>query len=297
MCRLLSVSRSGFYAWQDRPMSARARRDAELMALIHQIHERSYQGTYGAPRIHRELRLTYGIGIGRKRVERLMRRAGLQGVQKRRFRCTTRSGAPERFVPDLVQRHFVADRPNALWLADVTLVSTAEGRLYVAAVLDVFSRLVVGWAMDERLGSQLVLSALQMAYAQREPRKVIHHSDHGTEYTAVAFGKRCGQLGITLSMGSVGDCYDNAMMESFFSSLEAEVLDRNRFRTREEARRAIFCWLAGWYNTRRRHSGVDYLSPQEFESRFATRRRPSAASASGSPVAKPTKIQQLEKRR
>jgi len=261
-------------------MSLRARRDVELMALIRHIHEHSYDGTYGAPRIHIELRETYGIRIGRKRVERLMRRAGLQGVQKRRFHCTTRSGAPERFAPDLVQRHFAADRPNALWLADVTYVSTAEGFLYVAAVLDVFSRLVVGWAMDERLGSQLVLSALQMAYAQREPRKVIHHSDHGTEYTAIAFGKRCGLLGIILSMGSVGDCYDNAMMESFFSSLEAEVLDRNRFRTREEARREIFCWLAGWYNTRRRHSGVGYLSPQEFEKRFAqVRRRPASAAS------------------
>jgi transposase InsO family protein len=153
-----------------------------------------------------------------------------------------------------------------------------EGFLYVAAVLDVFSRLVVGWAMHERLRSQLVLSALQMVYAEREPRKVIHHSDHGTE--AVAFGKRCGHLGITLSMGSVGHCYDNAMMESFFSSLEAEVLDRNRFSTREEARRKIFCWLAGWYNTRRRHSGAEYLSPQEFETRFAQvrSRLPSAAS-------------------
>jgi putative transposase len=148
-------------------------------------------------------------------------------------------------------------------------------------VLDVFSRLVVGWAMDERLGSHLVLSALRMAYAQRHPRKVIHHSDHGSEYTAIAFGKRCKLLGIQMSMGSVGDCYDNAMMESFFSSLEAEVLDRNRFRTRQEARRAIFSWLAGWYNTRRRHSGVEYLSPQEFERRFARiRRRPSAAFAS-----------------
>jgi putative transposase len=262
-------------------MSARARRDVELTALIHQIHAYSYGGTYGAPRIHIELRETFGIRVGRKRVERLMRRAGLQGVQKCRFRCTTRPGVPERFAPDLVQRHFAADRPNALWIADVTYVDTAEGFLYVAAVLDVFSRLVVGWAMEERLGSQLVLSALGMAYAQRRPRKVIHHSDHGPEYTAIAFGKRCKLLGIQMSMGSVGDCFDNAMMESFFSSLEAEVLDRNRFRARDEARRAIFYWLAGWYNCRRRHSGVGYLSPQEFEKRSARiRRRPSAASAS-----------------
>lgn len=262
-------------------MSARARRDVELMALIHQIHERSYDGTYGAPRIHIELRETYAIRVGRKRVERLMRRAGLKGVQKRRFRCTTRTGVRERWAPDLVERNFAAARPNALWLADVTYCRTDEGFLYLAAVLDVFSRLIVGWAMRGRLGSQLVLAALEMAYAQRGPREVIHHSDKGSEYTAVAFGKRCTQLGVTLSMGSAGDCYDNAMMESFFSSLEAEVLDRNRFRTREEARRAIFSWMAGWYNTRRRHSGVGYLSPQEFERRFARhRRRSSAASAS-----------------
>lgn len=295
MCRLLSVSRSGFYAQRERPMSARARRDVELLALIHQIHEHSYDGTYGAPRIHMELRDTYRIRVGRKRVERLMRRAGLQGVQKRRFRCTTHSGAPERFAPDLVERNFAADRPNALWLADVTYVATAEGFLYLAVVLDVFSRLIVGWSMGEHLGSQLVLAALEMAYAQRRPRKVIHHSDHGTEYTAVAFGKRCTQLGIQMSMGSIGDCFDNAMIESFFSSLEAEVLDRNRFGTRQEARREIFSWLAGWYNTRRRHSGVGYLSPQEYERRFAQkRRRPSAAFASDSPAAKPTKRRQEE---
>jgi putative transposase len=276
MCRLLSVSRSGFYAWQDRPMSARARRDVELTALIHQIHACSYGGTYGAPRIHMELRETYGIRIGRKRVERLMRRAGLQGVQKRRFRSTTHPGAPERFAPDLVQRHFAADRPNTLWLADVSYIGTAEGFLYLAAVLDVFSRLVVGWAMDGRLGSQLVLSALRMAYAQRQPRKVIHHSDHGTEYTAVAFGKRCTQLGIQMSMGTIGDCFDNAMMESFFSSLEAEVLDRYWFQTRYEARREIFSWIEGWYNTHRRHSGLGYASPREFERRSSQKhaRRP-----------------------
>jgi putative transposase len=276
-------------------MSARARRDVELLALIHQIHKRSYDGTYGAPRIHMELRDSYRIRVGRKRVERLMRRAGLQGVQKRRFRCTTHSGAAERFAPDLVKRNFAADRPNALWLADVTYIATAAGFLYLAVVLDVFSRLIVGWAIDERLGSQLVLAALEMACAQRRPCKVIHHSDHGTEYTAVAFGKRCTQLGIQMSMGSIGECFDNAMMEPFFSSLEAEVLDRNRFRTRHEAHLAIFSWLAGWYNVHRRHSGVGYLSPQEYERRCGqSRRRPSAAFASDSAAVKPMKRRQKE---
>jgi putative transposase len=249
----------------------------ELLALIHQIHERSYHGTYGAPRIHRELRETYGIRVGCKRVARLMRRAGLKGVQKRRFRCTTRPGPAEHYAPDLVQRHFTADRPDALWLADVTYCPTEEGWLYLAAVLDVFSRYVVGWAMDARLSSQLVLTALEMAYAQRRPDEVIHHSDHGGEYTAVAFSTRCRELGITRSMGSVGDCFDNAMMESFFSSLEAEVLDRHRFQTRYEARREIFSWIEGWYNSTRRHSGLGYVSPREFERRSSqrhARRRP-----------------------
>ena len=254
-------------------MSAHARRDVELTALIHQVYEHSRQ-TYGAPRVHAELREAYGVRVGCKRVERLMRRAGLQGVQKRRFRCTTHSGAPERYSPDLVQRNFTADRPNALWLADVSYVPTEEGFLYLAAVLDVFSRLIVGWAMQARIGSHLVLAALGMAYRQRGPRKVIHHSDHGGEYTAIAFGTRCRQLGIELSMGTVGDCYDNAMMESFFSSLEAEVLNRNHFATRDEARIAIFSWIEGWYNRERRHSRLGYLSPLEYEQRFSHARHP-----------------------
>lgn len=195
MCRLLSVSRSGFYDWTDRRMSARARRDIELTALIHEIFERSHR-TYGAPRIHVELRETYGVRVGRKRVERLMRCAGLKGVQKRRFVCTTRSGVRERWAPDLVERNFAADRPNALWLADVTYVHPAEGFLYLAAVLDVFSRLIVGWAMDGRLGSQLVLAALQMACAQRGTRDVIHHSDHGSELGFSWSSQHCSDLWI-----------------------------------------------------------------------------------------------------
>lgn len=279
LCQVLEVSTVGFYHWRDRPICDRARRDVELSALIHQIHARSYHGTYGAPRIQMELRETYGIRVGCKRVARLMRRAGLKGVQKRRFRCTTRPGAAEHYAPDLVQRCFTADRPNALWLADVTYVPTDEGWLYLAAVLDVFSRYVVGWAMDARLSSHLVLAALEMAYRQRCPEEVIHHSDHGGEYTAVAFSTRCRELGITRSMGSVGDCFDNAMMESYFSSLEAEVLDRYRFSTRDDARREIFTWIEGWYNPHRRHSGLGYVSPREFERRSSQKpaRRPDTA--------------------
>jgi len=276
MCRLLKVSTAGFYHWRDRPMSERNRRDVELTALVHQIHESSFDGTYGAPRIHMELRLEHGVRVGRKRVARLMRRAGLQGVQKRRFRCTTRPGKPEQYAPDLVQRHFVAGRPNALWLADVTYIPTDQGWLYLAAILDVFSRYVVGWAMAERLASTLVLQALEMALEQRHPEGVIHHSDHGSEYTAVAFSDRCLELGIARSMGSVGDCFDNAMMESLFSSLEAEVLDRYHFATRQEACRRVFTWLEGWYNPRRRHSALGYVSPREYELRVAHKptRRP-----------------------
>jgi transposase InsO family protein len=266
MCQLLQVSTSGYYDWRDRPMSAHAHRDVELSALIHGIYERSHR-TYGARRVHAELREAYGVRVGRKRVARLMRRAGLKGVQKRRFHCTTHAGSPERWAPDLVDRHFAAERPNALWVADATYVPTAEGWLYLAIVLDVFSRLIVGWAMDAYLGSQLVLAALAMAYAQRTPRAVIHHSDHGSEYTAIAFGTRCRRLGVRPSMGSVGDCFDNAMAESFFASLESEVLDRHHFLTRDQARSAIFAWIEGWYNPHRRHSSLGYLSPQEFERR------------------------------
>jgi putative transposase len=267
MCRLLKVSESGFYDWRDRPMSAHERRDVELAALVHAVYERSHR-TYGARRVHVEFREVYGVRVGRKRVARLMRTAGLKGVQKKRFWCTTRSGATERWAPDLVERQFVADRPNALWVADVTYVPTAEGFLYLAIVLDVFSRLIVGWAMAARLSSHLVQAALDMAYAQRTPQEVIHHSDHGSEYTAIAFGTRCTQLGVRPSMGSVGDCFDNAMAESVFATLECEVLDRNRFQTRDEARSAIFSWIEGWYNTHRRHSSLGYLSPQEYERRF-----------------------------
>jgi transposase InsO family protein len=268
MCRLLELSTSGYYGWRDRPLSGHARRDVELLALIHAIHERSHR-TYGARRVHAELREACGIRVGRKGVARLMRQAGLQGVQKRRFYCTTHAAHPERFAPDRVERVFLAERPDLLWVADVTYVPTAEGWLYLAIVLDVFSRGIVGWAMEARLGSALVLEALNMAYAQRTPRQVIHHSDHGGEYTAIAFGTRCERLGVQLSMGSVGDCFDNAMAESFFASLEAEVLDRHHFLTRDEARAVIFSWIEGWYNPHRRHSSLGYLSPQEFERRFS----------------------------
>jgi putative transposase len=266
MCRLLKISASGFYAWCTRPMSAHERADILLTATICAIHRRSHE-TYGAPRIRAELVDEHDIHIAPKRVARLMRAACLRGVQKRRFICTTVSDPRDRWAPDLVDRNFTVRRLNVLWVADVTYVPTWAGFLYLAVVLDAFSRRVIGWAMADHLRAELVLAALNMAYAQRHPRKVIHHSDHGTQYTSIAFGERCQELGVRPSMGSVGDCFDNATVESFFATLECEVLDRQRFSTREEARRALFSWIEGWYNPHRRHSALGYLSPVAFEQR------------------------------
>ena len=206
--------------------------------------------------------------IARKRVARLMKAAGLKGVCKRRFVRTTVSDVRERWAPDLVDRHFTVSQPDRLWVADATFVSTWEGFLYLAIVLDTFSRRIVGWAMSTQLRTPLMLAALEMAYAQRAPRAVIHHSDHGCQYTSIAFGKRCEELGVRPSMGSVGDAYDNAMAESFFATLECEVQDRHHFRTRDAARREIFRWIEGWYNPHRRHSSIGYRSPRNFERQF-----------------------------
>jgi putative transposase len=245
MARLLEVSASGFYAWLGRGPSKRARSDAELLARIRAIHARSH-GTYGMPRIHAEL-TTQGVHVGRKRVARLMRIAGLCGVSRRRWFTTTRRQPDAQPAPDLVQRHFHADAPNRLWVADATYVPTGEGFLYLAVVLDVFSRRIVGWSMSSHLYTELMLRALDMAVAQRRPNGVIHHSDQGCQYTSIAFGRRCREAGVRPSMGSVGDCFDNAMCESFFASLECELLARSHFATHEQARREIFHFLEAWY--------------------------------------------------
>ena len=265
MCRMLAVSTSGYYAWRHRPPSSRAVVDAPLTEMIRAAHTAS-KGTYGAPRIHAEL-AAQGTRVGKKRIARLMRAAGLAGVSRRRDVITTRQD-DGRQAPDLVDRNFTADRPNSLWVADITYVPTWAGFLYLAVVLDVFSRRIVGWSMATSLATQLVLDALNMALRQRRPTEVIHHSDQGSQYTSIAFGKRCREAGVRPSMGSVGDAYDNAMCESFFAILECELIDRRRFRSQGEARLAIFSFLEGWYNPRRRHSGLGYLSPVEFERRF-----------------------------
>lgn len=263
MCRVLGLSPSGFYAWQKRGLSARAIADVTLTAEITASHARS-DGTYGAPRILRDLR-DLGKRVGQKRVARLMRAAGLVGVSRRRWVCTTQRGPVAEAVPDLVQRDFVATAPNQLWVADITYVPTWAGFLYLAIVLDAFSRRIVGWAMATHLKTELVLAALEMARTQRWPHNVIHHSDHGTQYTSLAFGDRCKTLGVRPSRGSVGDCYDNALCESFFATLECELLDRRTFRSQAEAQATIFHFIEGWYNPHRRHSSLGYLSPINYE--------------------------------
>jgi transposase InsO family protein len=267
MCRVLGVSASGFYAWLDRPPSARARSDAQLVERITDIHRRSRQ-TYGMPRVHAELG-EQGVRVGGKRVARVMRAAGLQGVSRRKWVTTTVRDADARPAPDLVQRHFSATTPDALWVADITYIPTWAGFLYLAIVLDAFSRRVVGWAMQTHLRAELVLQALEMAYGQRRPDQVVHHSDQGTQYTSIAFGGRCREMGVRPSMGSVGDCFDNAMAESFFATLECELLDRRRFKSQVEAEIAVFDFIEGWYNPQRRHSSLGYLSPVQFEKRHA----------------------------
>jgi len=265
MCRVLGVSPSGYYAWQQRPPSARARQDAELTMKIHTIHLES-RGTYGAPRVHAEL-AGQGVRVGRKRVARLMRAAAVQGVSRRKRLVTTTRDHDARPAPDLVRRDFTADGPDRLWVADITYVPTAAGFLYLAVVLDAWSRRVVGWAMETHLRTDLVLAALDMAIVQRLPRDVIHHSDQGCQYTSIAYGRRCREFGVRPSMGSVGDAYDNALCESFFATLECELLWPTRFGTPAAARRAIFEFLEGWYNPHRRHSALGYDSPIRYEQR------------------------------
>ena len=263
MCRLLGVSPSGYYAWSLRPRSKRAQADDALLSEIRSIHQRS-RGTYGAPRIHAEL-AARGTHVSRKRVARLMREANLQGASRRRQFSTTVRDRDRRPAPDLVERHFTAEGKDQLWVADITYIPTWSGFLYLSVVLDVWSRRVVGWSMADHLRTELVLDALDMALWQRRPSTVIHHSDQGTQYTSIAFGLRCQEAGVRPSMGSVGDCFDNALCESFFATLECELLDRHRFKTQAEARIAVFEFLEGWYNPHRLHSSLGYLSPAEFE--------------------------------
>jgi len=272
MCRLLGVSTSGYYAWRLRPPSARSRADHALSQQICLIHGRS-RGTYGMPRVWAELRYE-GVYCSRKRVARLLRLAGLQGCHRRKGPRTTRRRPDTAPAPDLVKRDFAAAAPDQLWVADITYVSTWMGFLYLAVVLDVYSRRVVGWAMADGcplggIRTELVVEAVEMALWRRRPSDgVIHHSDQGSQYTSLAFGHRLRDAGMMASMGSKGDCFDNAMAESFFATLECELLARQRFPTRNAARLALFDYIEGFSNTHRRHSALDYLSPAAYERRW-----------------------------
>lgn len=270
LCRVLRVSRSGYYAWRCRPPSHRVQADAVLTTQIRQIHATS-RGTYGSPRVQAALQAT-GVPCARKRVARLMRVAGLAGCQRRQRRPrTTRADPTAVPAPDRVQRGFAPAQvgaPDRLWVSDITYVATEEGWLYLATTLDVFSRRVVGWAMAPHLRTELALTALAMAVGNRRPGadgSLVHHSDQGCQYTACAFGQRLQQAGLVASMGSVGDCYDNAVAESFFATLKGELLHRRSWPTRAAAQRAIFEYIEVWYNRQRRHSTLGYLSPQEYE--------------------------------
>jgi putative transposase len=244
MCKTLKVSSSGFYGWQDRPMCQRQKANVTLVSQIREAFVASDE-TYGMPRIRAEL-MDAGIVASRKRIAALMRREHMRGVSRRRSFCiTTERDMRQRPAPDLVNRTFVATDINQLWVADMTYIPTWAGFLYLSMVIDVYSRKVVGWAFGERMTSDLVILALNMALMTRKPQSVIHHSDQGSQYTSIAFGNRCKEMGVRPSMGTVGDAYDNAMAESFFASLECELIARRTWKTKSEARLAVFTWLEG----------------------------------------------------
>ena len=263
MCRMLGVSRSGYYGWRDRPPSRRSREDTALTEKVREIHRRS-RHTYGSPRVHAELR-ALGTRCSRKRVERLMRKSGLRGCMRGRRRGTTHRGK-RALAEDLLKRNFAATEVDRVWVGDITYVATAEGFLYLAFILDVHSRHIVGWAMESHLRTELVVDALHMAVWRRKPAPgLVHHSDQGVQYTALSFSERLREVGITPSMGRTGSALDNAMAESFVSTLKAELVSNLEFPTRQAAKTAIFEYLETFYNTRRLHSSLGYMSPADFE--------------------------------
>jgi putative transposase len=264
-CRVLKTSRSGYYDWASRPESARETENRQLVKMIRAIHEES-RFSYGSPRVTAELRLGLGLEVNRKRVERLMRENGIQGIYRRRGRKNLVNAATEE---DLVKRQFTVDAPDVLWLTDITEHPAAEGKLYCAAVMDAFSRKIIGWSMGKCQDTALVVNALAMAVTRRQPESdsTILHSDHGAQYTSWVFGNQLRDAGLLGSMGTVGDCYDNAMMESFWHTMQLELLDTRTWNSREELAGAIFEWIECWYNPYRRHSSLGMLSPAEYERR------------------------------
>ena len=262
MAKVFGVSTSGYYDWRNRGPSQTEQSNAALLTEIAEVFDEA-KGRYGAPRVWAELRAR-GHSVGRNRVAFLMRKAGLFGkCGRRKFQTTVRDGA--RPAPDLVERVFEAGAPDKLWVADITYVPSRQGFFYLAVVMDVFSRRIVGWSMQDHLRTELILAALDMAIAQRRPESVVHHSDQGCQYTSLAFGHRCRENNVRPSMGSVGDCYDNAMAESFFATLERELLADVSFLTKEDGKREVFEFIEGWYNNKRRHSSIDNLCPVEYE--------------------------------
>jgi putative transposase len=264
MCGVLEVSPSGYYAWRGRPESTRAAADRGLAADIRRVHADS-RSAYGSPRVHAALRAE-GRRVGVNRVARLMRHHGIQGRHKRRVPRTTDSKHALPIAPNLLGRKFTASAPNQVWLADITYVSTNEGWLYLAVVLDLFSRRVVGWAMRETMPQELTITALQMAITNRRPGPgLVHHSDRGSQYAAQAYRKLLGEAGMVCSMSRKGDCWDKAPIESFFGSMKCELDDGQPFETRQAARNAVFAFIEGFYNRRRLHSAIGYRSPADME--------------------------------
>lgn len=266
MCDVLGVSRSGFYGWERRAPSDRALNDAWLTAQIKDVHERA-RGVYGSRRVTAELRLGQGIIVSRRRVRRLMRQAEISGLVKVKRGRTTIRVPGVRVADDLVERQFSPGEPNVLWVADLTYLRTWEGWLYLAAVQDAYSRMIVGWSMAEHMRSELVVDALQMGLHRRKPAPgLVHHSDLGSQYVSLAFGQQARDAGIAVSMGSRGDAYDNAVAESFFATLKKELVHRRPWPTRRELGSAVFEYIEAFYNRQRRHSTLGYLSPEEYES-------------------------------
>ena len=275
MCDVLEVSRSGYYAWVHRPRASRDIDDEQLAVAITAIHQRS-RGTYGSPRVHAELRAD-GHLVSRKRVERLMRELGLQARTKRRYRVTTDSAHADPIAPNVLARQFTVSEPDVAWVTDITYVWTDEGWLYLAAILDLFSRRVVGWAVSERITRELTLAALDMALVHRRPAAgLLHHSDRGCQYASSDYRAALNTRGFVRSMSRKGDCWDNAVAESFFATLKVELVYRHRFATRAAAKHALFDYIETFYNRRRRHSSLGYLSPVDFE---AQQRQPSTLAA------------------
>jgi transposase InsO family protein len=265
MCEVLQVSRSGYYAWVDRPASARVERQGRLIEQIRQSHQDS-DGTYGSPRIHQDL-LEQGNQVCVNTVAKLMKQADIRSIMHWQFVVhTTDSNHDQPIAPNVLDREFQAELPNQKWCCDITYITTDEGFLYLAAVIDLCSRKIIGWSMDDHLRTELCTEALDMAIRSRRPGEdLIHHSDRGVQYASIDYQRLLQSHNICVSMSGVGDCYDNAAMESFWGTLKTELVYHRKYRTREEARQSIFRYIECWYNRKRRHSAIGYKSPEEFE--------------------------------